>query len=289
MSRFGIVLSLLFLTVAAPARAEGESSRGDTRATGEATVHLHDGSVIVGTITEQDERRLKIVTGEGVVIEVAREAIERIESGRHPATRDEPVADETRLFLGPTGSPLRQGSGYFSDHWVFFPGVAYGATDNLTLAGGVSLIPGIDDQILYFTPKLGTRLSDSAAVSVGGLLARGPDDTSLTVGYVVSTFGSPDLNLTAGVGAGRVGGFESSETQALILLGGTARLSKRLSFLSENWILPGEDFELYSAGLRFHGDRLTVDLGLILNEEIVDAGFPVPWLSFSYHFGGGRR
>ena len=40
---------------------------------------------------------------------------------------------DTRLFIGPTGRPLRKGAGYFSDHFIFLPGVAYGVTDNVTL------------------------------------------------------------------------------------------------------------------------------------------------------------
>lgn len=169
--------------------------------------------------------------------------------------------------------------------------MAYGVTDNLTLAGGVSLIPGIglDEQAMYFTPKLGTRLDERLAVSVGGVLARvGDDDDTLGIGYAVSTFGGSDHNVTAGFGLGRAG---EGGTEPMLMLGGATRLSKRVSFMTENWLFPGGDFHLVSGGLRFRGDRLTVDLALLTNFDAFDdtEGLPLlPWLSFSYHFGGRR-
>jgi hypothetical protein len=284
--------ALIFVLLAAPdLRAEETPVDREAATTDVTTVRLKDGSVLVGTIAEQDAERLRIVTVSGAAVSVLRESVQSIEPG-HPARTEEvpstaPNPDDTRLFLAPSGRPLRKGSGYFSDHWVFFPGVAYGVTDNFTLAGGASLIPGLgfDEQVAYFTPKLGARLTDSVAVSAGGLLARGPDDVSLSVGYVVSTVCSKqEACITGGVGAGRVGGFDSGDTEALVMLGGSARISKRLSLLSENWFVPDESFELFSAGLRFHGDRLTVDVGVLLNDEIVDEGIPLPWLSFAYHW-----
>jgi hypothetical protein len=49
----------------------------------------------------------------------------------------------SRLLFAPTGRPLRAGDGYFSDYELLFPGVAYGLTDNVTLAGGVAIVPGL--------------------------------------------------------------------------------------------------------------------------------------------------
>ena len=63
----------------------------------------------------------------------------------------------SRLLFAPTGRPLAKGDGYFSDYELVFPGVAYGLTDNLSLAGGVSVIPGLGlgEQLFYVSPKLG--------------------------------------------------------------------------------------------------------------------------------------
>ena len=62
------------------------------------------------------------------------------------------------------------------------------------------------------------------------------------------------------------------------------------SLVSENWFITGEDFSLseqpFGIALRFFGQNLAVDLGAIIIGEIIKEGFPIPWLSFVYHFGG---
>ena len=285
----------------------------------EVAVRLKDGSTLVGRIVSEDETRLKVVTRAGVEVEVPRTAVASVEeAGKAAAAKApaEPVVDDTRLFFGPTGRPLRKGAGYFSDHEIFFPGVAYGVTDNVTLAGGVSVIPSLDlgEQAFYFTPKIGARLGDRAAFSVGGLFAHagGGDGGSLSIGYAVGTWGSSDNSISAGVGLARTSddddydydyGYDyrydygayrddrDEDPQPILMVGGSARLSRRLSLITENWFFPGEDVNVLSGGLRFRGDRLTVDFGLVTSGEILDEteGLPfLPWLSFSYHFSPPR-
>ena len=48
----------------------------------------------------------------------------------------------SRLMFAPTGRPLRRATATVSDHELVFPGFAVGLTDNLSLAGGVSVDPG---------------------------------------------------------------------------------------------------------------------------------------------------
>ena len=113
----------------------------------------------------------------------------------------------TRLFFAPTARMLKQGKGYFSDYYIFFPGFAYGITDRFTLGGGLSIFPGVDmdDQVFFIAPKFGLIQEKSFHVAMGALLVRVPDD-SKTAGilYGVATFGQPDASLTAGLGYGFV-------------------------------------------------------------------------------------
>ncbi len=215
----------------------------------------------------------------------------------------------TRLLFSPTGRPLAKGTGYFSDHYVVFPSVAYGLTDNLSISGGVSIIPslGLSEQLFYVAPRFGKQFSDRVAVSAGVLWARGGEgeDDQVGVGFAMATFGQPDKSLTVGAGAARtverytqwqyVNGRERIETirdvsyTPLIVIGGTARLSRRLALVSENWLILHDDFKLseqpFALGLRFLGDKLSADVGVILVGELIDEGFPIPWLSVTYHFG----
>lgn len=301
-ARFG--LALFFLAALPGLGAEPPTpATAVAPAEREVAVHLTDGSTLIGRIVSEDERRLKVVTRSGVEVEVERRLVASIDdaSKAAPAAEPEPVLDETRLFLAPTGRPLRKGSGYFSDHLIFLPGVAYGVTDNITLAGGVSVVPGLgfDEQAIFFTPKVGARFGDRAAVSVGGLYMRagvGDDGGHVSIGYAVGTWGTPEHSLTAGIGLGQAGDnddydrYDDDSARPMLMIGGATRLSKRLSLISENWIFPDGDFQLLSAGLRFRGDRLTVDLAFFTFEELIDeGGLPaVPWLSFSYHFSPPR-
>ena len=54
-----------------------------------------------------------------------------------PSTSGTSDPSYSRLMLAPTGRPLAEGDGYLSDHYVLFPAVAYGITDNVSLLGGI--------------------------------------------------------------------------------------------------------------------------------------------------------
>jgi len=227
-----------------------------------------------------------------------------------PASARPSDSNDTRLLLSPTGRPLGKGEGYFSDHYVFFPSVTYGLTNHLSIGGGVSALPGLglSDQLFYATSKLGRRFSENLAVSGGALYAQGgegEDAENLGVGFAMATFGKPDRSLTLGGGVARrmewqttgqvVRGRVEYETRRrgtnipVIIAGGTLRLSRHLSLVSENWLVLHEGFRIeeqpFALGIRFQGDRLSADVGAIVVGELIDEGFPVPWLSITYHFG----
>ena len=73
-----------------------------------------------------------------------------------------------------------------------FPSVAYGLTDNLSISGGMSIIPalGLSEQLFYVAPRLGKQFSDRLAVATGVLWARGGegDDDQLSAGFAMATF-----------------------------------------------------------------------------------------------------
>ena len=203
----------------------------------------------------------------------------------------------SRLMFAPTGRPLRQGDGYFSDHELVFPGFSYGVTDNVSVSGGVSTIPGLglSEQLVYFSPKVGFELSDRAAVSVGAFAAGvgGADDDLGTLGIVfaVGTFGTRDHSLTAGLGLARELGDRFADAEPILMIGGQTRLSRSIALVSENWlVLDGEvplSEQPFGLALRFFNGRLSADVGVVLVGELLDEGYPLPWVSFTYHFGPG--
>ena len=70
----------------------------------------------------------------------------------------------------------------------------------------------------------------------------------------------------------------------MLMLGGEKRLSKRTALVTENWLSPGVDQPLVSYGIRFFGEKLSVDLALItpLGADYIFPG--MPYIDFVFHF-----
>jgi hypothetical protein len=274
------------------------------------TVTLKDGGRLVGTIVSEDETALTLLTAAGLELRLVRDAIASVTPGSDARGAGRPELgdpNDTRLMFAPTGRPLARGNGYFSDHYVLFPGFAYGLTDNLSLSGGVSTIPtlGLADQLFYVSTQLGFQPTEKIAFSIGGLYAGGTQE-SLGAGvlYGVTTLGRPERSLTVGLALGAVrdeedlanehGEFIGRTTRwrsrPIVMAGGTFRLARRASLVSENWFFVDRPLsqQTFGLALRLFSDRISVDVGFLIVPGIIDEGFPIPWLSFSYHFGPSR-
>jgi hypothetical protein len=200
--------------------------------------------------------------------------------------------NRTRLLFAPTARPLDRGEGYVSNTELVFPGVSLGLTDNLSIGGGFSIVPGLGlgEQLFYVSPKLGFEVSPKVALAVGGLWAKpGSEAESLVMGYGVGTFGPVDRSLSAGVSYVTVPG----EGEAWLgMLGGNVTLAKHVALVGESWIDLGDpDLANQPVGVavRLFGERLSADMGVVFTGEILDEGLPAPWLSVTYVFGGRSR
>ena len=261
-------------------------------------IRLKDKTQLRGMIIERTDTTLVIKTTSGLEVKVPQTSIISIEpvQGKFEKglfIRSDP--NYSRLMFSPTGRPLRKGEGYFTDYYVFFPGVSYGFTDNFSVMAGFSIVPGINfgDQLKYLAPRIGIQLNKSVAISAGALYISFLNEVGAGIAYGVATVGEQDKSLTAGIGFGYIR--EEDEDfkfarRPILMLGGNIRLSNSLAFVSENWFYPisemNFDEQPFALALRFFGDRLAVDAGLIFSFEMVSKGFPMPWLSFVYHFKG---
>ncbi|MCK4653045.1 MAG: hypothetical protein KAU01_01205 [Candidatus Cloacimonetes bacterium] len=107
-----------------------------------------------------------------------------------------------------------------------------------------------------------------------------PESTSAGILYGVSTFGSLDKSVTLGLGYGY---FEDElADKPMIVLGGELRTSRSVSLVTENWIIPEKDTPVITFGLRFFGEKISVDFALIfpLEEDV----FTFPYIDFVYKF-----
>jgi hypothetical protein len=98
------------------------------------------------------------------------------------------------------------------------------------------------------------------------------------------------LSLTVGLAGGRE--LDSSDrTEPILILGGQVRLGRSVALVTENWLfLDGAPLspQLYGVAVRLFGERVSADLGVVLVAEELDNGIPIPWISFTYHFGPSR-
>lgn len=260
-------------------------------------IELKDGTILKGNVLQKSESALLIETTSGLEVRIPFDKIEShrfVLQGSDEEKFERSDPNYSRLMFGPTGRPLHNGEGYFSDYYIFFPGMSYGFTDNFTLMAGFSIIPGasFNEQLKFISPKIGIQSSDEFAMSVGALYITVAGEFAAGIAYGVATFGGINKSLTTGIGFG----FSKEEGESLnwadtpiLMLGGNIRLSNSIALVSENWIILDDEIgfenQPFGLALRFFGDRVAADAGFIITAEVLKHGFPVPWLSFVYNFG----
>lgn len=250
---------------------------------------MRDGSELIGRIISIGDTTVQFQSALGLmtlrsddIIKLTSERGGSIHNGQYYF----PNPNATRLIFAPTGRMLERGEGYFSDYWIFFPGISVGLADMVSIGGGMSIFPGValGEQLLYFTPKVGVARTERFNAAVGALYVAVPsfDDGSSRESagmlYGVGTWGSLDNSVTAGLGYGFADGDLASSPA--LLLGAEARAAPRVSLVTENYIIPGGTM-LLGGGLRFMGRGLSVDLALFAatGEE---SGCCLPFLGFVY-------
>ncbi len=288
--RLSLVLAaVLALSMAGSADAQRPDTTIRVPDSSEVQVlHTKDGTRFVGRTLEVRSDSLLFESRAGVV-RVARANIATFETipreRMHGGDVWFPNPNTTRLLFAPTGRMLPRGQSYLNNTYLFFLGYAGGVTDRLTLGGGFSVFPLDDfsDNIFYITPKVGLYQSDKLNVAVGALVgwAGGEEGDYGGIAYGVSTFGPPDKSLTIGGGYGFAGGELANDP--VFMAGTSIRMSRRIGFISENYLVVGEDPAI-SYGLRFMGERMTFDLAFVnvLGEDIIFPG--IPFVDFAFFF-----
>lgn len=258
-------------------------------------IKLRDGSTILGRITHTwgDSARVQSMAGTLVVRRMNVTSVKLVAaSSIHDGVYwpDDPNA--TRLFFGPTARMLKKGEGYIANHWLFFMDGYGGVTDRFTLGGGMSLFPTdnfLKDNAYFLSPKIGItrgeRFNTAAGVWIGGAPFNDEVEGDFTFGiaYGVATWGGPEGAFTLGGGYGFAEG--KLARNPMVMAGGTKRLSKRLSFVTENWIFPNvQDHPLVSVGLRTIGENISWDFGAITVLGTGEGTVLVPWFGASWKF-----
>jgi len=247
-------------------------------------VRTTDGSRYYGYLESETPERVVIRTPGGATIDLARSDILSMAETEGTVVGQEfrPAdSNPTRLFFGPTARNLKKGEGYVGTFFYFMPTVQVGITDRLSIGGGTPLVFGGGDLPIWVTPKWQVYDSPRAAVAVGALHFLNIDDLSMGIAYAAGTLGSRDDAVTVGVGWAYASNDDNDEGAAVAMIGGERRASRRLKWITENYLWKGGGF--VSGGVRFLGESLTADLGLVAPLSS-DGFFAFPVMNFVWRF-----
>ncbi|MFC1545408.1 hypothetical protein ACFL44_01815 [Gemmatimonadota bacterium] len=172
-----------------------------------------------------------------------------------------------RLFFAPTAriTPSRRGA--VTLYELILPTVSVTIHEDFILTAGVPLmkdIYGVQAWLVSGKYNLLTEGRTDAAIAALGFF-----EGSETRGFLygVITIGDDDRSLTGGIGYSYVSSehlfYETGDYTSeggSFYIGGDLRLGPDLKLVSENHFLPGTD-TLISLGIRFIGEKISVDLG----------------------------
>ncbi len=282
-----VVVLLLACCAAVPAAAQ-RPAVPPIDSTAVVALRLTDGSDFVGHVVAVDDTSVTLLTVAGARVVLPRRSVAswRALRGQTTARGFQPAdPNASRLFFGPTARTLEQGTGYFADYYLFFPVVGYGVHERVMISGGVSLIPGASNQLVYVAAKAGVVRSPTFALAVGGFWATVPGEAgaSLGSGYGVATWGTEDHAVTF------MGGYPFTAhdiaPEPMFMLGGETRVGSRTKLLAEFWKFPETSDVPVIFGVRWFGDRIAVDFGFVYPLGSDTNGFPfVPWVDFAVNW-----
>ncbi|MCX2738765.1 hypothetical protein [Pontibacter anaerobius] len=290
----GIGLCFCFLLgVASSAQAQTDTTSTQQPAPQRWLVETKDGSVFQGVFLGQNEAGIRLMTesaGE-VTIPMSKVKSFRILDERNFKDGEywfeNPNA--TRYLFSPSAFSLRKGEAYYQNTYLVLNSFNYGITDRFTIGAGFELISTFSGEPIFFiTPKYTFPITEKVRAGAGILYLRstGFDDFGgLGIGYGIVTYGNTDNNATLGLGFGYVDG--SFSERPIITISGMKRVSRKIGLVTENWLVPDNElYGIYSYGLRFMGEKITVDLAFLNNADIAESIIiGIPYVDFVVKFG----
>ena len=247
-------------------------------------VKMKDGEEYIGQVVRRDSENVVLRTANGEIHLIASN-IRSIENYQYTGKYKFPNPQDTRYFFGPSGIPIKKGSGYYQNVLLTTNFVNYGITQNISVGGGFEFISTVMGQPIWFlTPKMGFELSENIHAA-GGIIAGFAAEGVATLSYGVFTFGSSESNISLGAGYGLVDGEFSAHPA--VMVAGTRRVSNSFALLTENYLLPGGDEGSQYLGI--HGIRIlsrknSFDIGAIIIPTIASEIPALPFVGYARAF-----
>jgi len=253
-----------------------------------------DGNEFIGQIISEDSLKIVLKTEKLGEISIFRSDIKRREILEVQQIKEGkywfPNPQSTRYFWSPNGYGLKQGEGYYQNIWVLWNQFAYGLSDNFSIGGGIIplfLFGGTPTPVFitakFSIPVVENKFNLGAGAIAGTIL--GEEETGFGILYGLSTFGTPDNNVTLGMGYGFAGG-EWAQSP-MININGMFRVSSRGYFITENYYINagGENVVLITLGGRSIIKKAALDYGLVIPFADIGQFVAIPWLGFTVPFG----
>jgi len=258
------------------------------------SIETVDGNEFIGQIVTEDSLRIVVKTEKLGEISIFRSDIKRREILEVQQIKEGkywfPNPQSTRYFWSPNGYGLKQGEGYYQNIWVLWNQFAYGLSDNFSIGGGIIplfLFGGTPTPVFitakFSIPVVENKFNLGAGAIAGTIL--GEEETGFGILYGISTFGTPDNNVTLGMGYGFAGG-EWAQSP-MININGMFRVSSRGYFITENYYINagGENVVLITLGGRRIIKKAALDYGLVIPIADIGQFVAIPWLGFTVPFG----
>ncbi len=289
---------LLFLftfcnTITAQQKITGEVSKT-------YQVTMTDGSVIAGKLVSSTATEIVIQSGTMGEVKIQREKIKTMVEVSSINDKVSgvwfPNPNPNKYLIGNSAIPMEKKSGYYQNTWIFVNNFSYAFTDFLSVTAGFEIISimakGNGPYVFFINPKVSFKIADNFYAG-GNILYVNTIRTVTEFGGLATlngfcTYGNKNTNLTAALGWGWADGNFSS--RPLITISGMARASKRIAFVSENWVVPGVGdgsnyYGIFSYGIRFLGEKTSIDLAFVNNPDIAkNIVIGIPWLDFVINF-----
>ncbi len=258
-------------------------------------IETRDGNVFFGQIVEENEEVIILKTEMLGDLQIPRIFIKskklvfqkQIKGGQLWSANPQ----STRYFWAPNAYGLKKGEGYYQNIYVLWNQFTYGVTNYISLGAGIIptfLFAGAPTPIFgtakFSIPVVKNKFNLGAGVIAGTIV--GEEVGGFGILYGVSTFGSPDNNVTLGLGYGFAEGEWAGSP--IVTLSGLFRISSRGYFLTENyWAnIGGESGVIISLGGRWMIRKAALDFTLAIPfASDMDTFIAVPLIGFTVPFG----
>jgi hypothetical protein len=257
-------------------------------------IETKDGNEFIGEIVNQDSLKIYLKTDKFGELSILKSDIKILEEVNIQQIKDGKLwfanPQSTRYFWSPNGYGLKRGEGYYQNIWVLWNQFAYGLSDNFSI--GMGIVPlflfGGAPTPVFLSPKISipvekNKFNLGAGALIGTVL--GESETGFGIVYGISTFGSPDNNVTFGMGYGFAGGEWANSP--MLNINGMFRISSRGYFITENYFLDAgdENVVLISLGGRWIIKKAALDFGVFIPVADIGEFLALPWLGFTIPFG----